>query len=300
MSRKRTLIIYCWIQESVRICQFELSTWVRKRCLHLFYYYLLCFFYYHLLYFFITIFYVFCLTCLRLRHNVELWWSVCYMWNNIGSTSIIQPLTIVVDWKWDEIAGWHFKHTGLGLSKTCRLPGDLVELCSAMSSLWGTCDEPCDVTYMNTGTDCIELSLEIQTRIVWTYWVERDWKLAYVFRLPWVPFMTFILLINLYSIFNTFIILLWYNSFDKTITLTKHVIQEFIAWCVFFLAQHDAFKIFLKSIFYIGKGRQSRPYEHFKEAMSCCQKTVCNNKVYFNFSVIYLQQYWYRSTLLHF
>jgi len=45
-----------------------------------------------------------------------------------------------------------------------------------------------------------------------------------------------------------------------------------------YTVESDSFKIFLQSIFYIGKGKRSRPFEHFKEAVSCSRnglKQVC-------------------------
>ena len=36
---------------------------------------------------------------------------------------------------------------------------------------------------------------------------------------------------------------------------------------LYYLGTTEAFKIFLKAIFYIGKGTQSRPFAHFKEAI---------------------------------
>lgn len=39
---------------------------------------------------------------------------------------------------------------------------------------------------------------------------------------------------------------------------------------VFFYADYkQAFAVFLQSVFYIGKGTQSRPFAHFKEAIQC-------------------------------
>lgn len=37
--------------------------------------------------------------------------------------------------------------------------------------------------------------------------------------------------------------------------------------------EKEAFNIFLKSVFYVGKGSRSRPYAHFKEAIQHMKKT---------------------------
>jgi len=33
-------------------------------------------------------------------------------------------------------------------------------------------------------------------------------------------------------------------------------------------------EVFIRSVFYIGKGKRSRPYEHFKEAVTHYRQTV--------------------------
>ena len=34
------------------------------------------------------------------------------------------------------------------------------------------------------------------------------------------------------------------------------------------------FNVFVRAVFYIGKGKRSRPYEHFKEAVTYYRQTV--------------------------
>ena len=41
-----------------------------------------------------------------------------------------------------------------------------------------------------------------------------------------------------------------------------------LIFLVIMISAHDVgFRIFVKSVFYVGKGRRTRPYAHFKEAM---------------------------------
>lgn len=52
---------------------------------------------------------------------------------------------------------------------------------------------------------------------------------------------------------------------------------KWLMWlCI--LAEEDAFRVFLLSVFYIGKGRHSRPYEHFREALAF-RHSMESNKV---------------------
>ena len=51
-----------------------------------------------------------------------------------------------------------------------------------------------------------------------------------------------------------------------------------------------AFDVFVHAVFYIGKGKRSRPYEHFKEAVTYFQQTV-KGKVCVVFSCSICEQF---------
>lgn len=54
-----------------------------------------------------------------------------------------------------------------------------------------------------------------------------------------------------------------------------YYVGRFPAVSVYAIAGVEAgFKVFVRSVFYVGKGRRSRPYEHFKEAVIFYRQTV--------------------------
>ena len=51
-----------------------------------------------------------------------------------------------------------------------------------------------------------------------------------------------------------------------------YIHSEKVIVLVYFTGEVEAFKSFVASIFYVGKGKRARPYAHFYEAISQLQK----------------------------
>jgi hypothetical protein len=54
----------------------------------------------------------------------------------------------------------------------------------------------------------------------------------------------------------------WYQTVPHIVHLSSLLV----------LGMKDAFHSFIHAVFYVGKGKRSRPYEHFKEAMTLSNK----------------------------